>query len=105
MDEKEMLRVVRLCRRYDRLMQKAIMRLLDKFGADVAVSVVSNMSTTMLAQAITMIDAKGGNVDQFVSILMHETKNKFDAAASAVKTERVLTNMMQAPNLTCRPLH
>lgn len=105
MDDKEMDRVMHICRRLEPIIQKFIISLLDKDGDNVAISVVSNISTSFMAQAITMIEAKGGDVDQFVTILMHETKNKYTAAKAQVESELALQKMMTAGRDTCRPLH
>ena len=105
MEDKEMERVVYLCRRLEPIIHKFITGMLEKDGPNVSISVVSNVATTFMAQAIAMIEARGGDVDQFVKVLMHETKGKYDVARAQVESELALQKMMTPGWDTCRPLH
>ena len=105
MVDKEMERVVELCRRLEPIMNKFIVRLIDRDGPDVAVSVVSNVATTFMAHAITMIETRGADVDQFVKILMHEVKNKYDVASSQVQAASIMSKIMSAGKDPDQPLH
>lgn len=105
MEDKDIERVTQILQRLDPIVNRFISNMLDKDGDTVAISVVSNLATTFMAHAIIMIEARGGDVDQFVKVLMHETKNKYEVARSQVNTELVLHKMMTAGRDTCRPLH
>lgn len=105
MEDKEMERVMHLCKKLEPLVSRFVTGMLDKDGPNVAISVVSNLATSFMAQAITMIESRGGDVDQFVTVLMHETKNKYTVAKAQVEAELALQNMMTAGRDTCRPLH
>lgn len=105
MEDKEMEQVVAICKRLEPIIHRFIEDLLEKNGGNVAISVVSNLSTSFMAQAITMMEMRGADVDQFVTVLMHETKAKYTTAKAQVESELAIHKMMTAGNDTCRPLH
>lgn len=94
MEEDEVQRVVSVCRRLEPIINRFVCRLIEKDGANVSISIISNLATNFMAQAITMVEARGGDVDQFVKIMMVETKNKYDVASAQVQTESALSKMM-----------
>lgn len=105
MDEDEIDSVVAICRRLEPVIHRFVERLMDRNGLDVSISVISNLATSFMAQAITMVETKGGDVDQFVKILMHETKIKYESAKAQVESEMVLQKMMTAGRDNDSPLH
>lgn len=105
MEDEEIKRVVDICQRLEPILHRFIEGLVTRDGANVTISVISNLGTTFMAQAITMIEARGGDVDQFVKILMVEVKNKYDVGSSQIKAEGVLSKMMSGGPDTCRPMH
>ena len=105
MDDKEMKRVIDICRRLEPVINKFLLRMIDRDGADVSLSVVSNMATTLMAHAITMVETRGADVDQFVKILMYEVKNKYDVASSQVQAASIMSKIMSAGKDPDQPLH
>jgi hypothetical protein len=105
MDDKEMKRVIEICNRLEPIIQRFITSMIDRDDANVTTSVVSNLATSFMAQAITMIEARGADVDQFVTILMYETKQKYTQAKAQIESELALSKMMSAGRDSAGPLH
>lgn len=94
MEDIEAERVIELCRRLEPIIHRFILKTIDNDGINVTLSVVSNLATSFMAQAIAMVETRGGDIDQFVKILMVETKNKYEVASAQVHTELALSKMM-----------
>ena len=95
--------VMRILRRVEPIIQRHLLKLIDDYSTDVYLSVVSNLATSMMANGITMVDIKGGDVQQFVDVLMSEIAGKHQAATSAVETEALILKVKGSS--TCQPRH
>jgi hypothetical protein len=105
MDEKEIEAVVNMCQRLEPVIQRFILGLLERSGPNVTLSVVSNLATSFMAQAIGMVDGRGGDVDEFVKVLMHETKNKYDHARAQAESDATLKKIMTLSRDQKGPMH
>lgn len=89
------------------LMHRYLEKTLRQHGGTVSLSVAANISTSLMAYALTIVESHGGNVDEFVNVMMQETKNKFDSSIAELEATRLKIRLMaiDPSNYTCRPLH
>jgi hypothetical protein len=106
MDEKTMETVIRICEKLHPIMQKHLIKLMDDHGPEVATSVVSSVVANLFAHVITMVEIRGGDIDQYVQIMMKEISQKQHEMSAKVQTQSILEKMIlpSGPG-TCSPLH
>ena len=105
MQDKQINDVIEICKRLEPIIQRFVAKLIDDYDPNVTISVLSNISTGLMANVITMVDVKGGDIEQFGMILMAEVHAKHTACMSKVETEEILLRLRSAGQDTCRPLH
>lgn len=105
MDDAKAMQVVRICEKLHPFMQKHIMKLMDDYDPEVVISVTSSVVVNLMAHAITMVEVRGGDIDEFVRILMRAVSEKQGEMYARVQTEAVLEKMVIPGGKTCRPMH
>lgn len=106
-NQAEIDRVKHLLDRMAPIIQRWITECIEKDGHTVTLSVSANIGTSLLSTCLLLVAQKGGNVDQFMEILLQETTSKFLVAQQALDAQHaaVLAKMTEAGWDTCRPLH
>ena len=94
MEEQDIEKVVQEIKRAGTLIDKYVEHLIDKTGPVIAISVLSNITTTLMATTITMVETQGVDVEEFVRILMQDTSHKHKMMSSQVQTEAAMEKMM-----------
>lgn len=106
MDQQEVDKIVQICEKIAPFIRKHMIKLMDEHGPNVSISVVSSLVTNLMAHAITMVEVRGGDIDDFVRIIMREVSEKQREMSAAVQTHAVIDNMAFPPGTkTCGPLH
>ena len=107
MTEKEIERVKELLDRLDPIMHKHFQKVLDKDGLNVALSLITNCSTTLLAMAVLIVEKHEGNLDDFMTVMLAETKAKYNFAHATDKTNKLLNRVMGVSTqpFTCNPIN
>lgn len=92
----EMRMVKKILDRIEPIVQYHLDKMTDDHGANVTLSVSSNLSTSMLAMGVLLIMRGGGDIKQFMEIIIKEIEEKIKVT---VEFER------QAGQSTCHRLH
>ena len=72
MNDEEAMEVLRICEKLHPFMQKHLLTLMEENGPNITISVVTSVVVALMAHAITMVDIKGGDVEDFVHIRSEE---------------------------------
>lgn len=106
-DPNEIKRVEEILNRLAPRLQKMLTRMMEKDGHTVTLSVAANISTSLMSTCLLMVAQKGGDVEGFMNVLLHETGNKYTGAKVEIETIRakIKDDMVQSGWDTCRPLH
>ena len=106
MDQQEVDKIVQICEKIAPFMRKHLIKLMDEQGPNVAISVVSSIVTNLMAHAIMMVEVKGGDIDDYVRIIMREVSEKQREMSAAVQTHAALEKvMLPTGRNTCGPMH
>jgi hypothetical protein len=106
MDQQEVDKIVQICEKIAPFMRKHLIKMMDEHGPNISISVVSSVVTNLMAHAITMVEVKGGDIDDYVRIIMREVSEKQREMSAAVQTHAAIEKiMLPAGRNTCRPLH
>lgn len=106
MDQQEVDKIIQICDKIAPFMRKHIIKLMDEHGPNVAISVVSSIVTNLMAHSITMVEVRGGDIDEYVRVIMKEVSVKQREMSAGVQTHSILEKMLtQSKPDTCRPLH
>lgn len=105
--KKEIARVGEILDRLEPVVQRHISRMIDAEGSNITLSVSSNIATSMIVMSLLMIHERGGDVDQFMKVVLHEIKGKFDEAMVEVQSakQEIKDQIAQAGWDTCKSLH
>lgn len=106
MDEEKAAQVLRICEKLHPILQKHLIKLMAEQGPEVSISVVTSVVINLMAHAITMVEVRGGDIDQYVRIIMQEVSQKQHELSAHVQTRAAIDKMLtpSGPS-TCRPLH
>jgi len=106
MPEEEIKIVKELLERLDPVIHRQLNKVFAKHGTNVGLSLVTNMATSFIALAVMIVERHDGDVDEFMSVLLHETKEKYDIAHATNKTQQILDKIMKVKpgSNTCRPM-
>ena len=74
---KEIARVQEIMIRAEKILQAFLSRTTDRDGPMVALSVASNMATTLMAVSMLMVERSGGSIPLFMSRVMEECAHKY----------------------------
>lgn len=96
MEEAEIKKVIEHCERLEFLALKYFKRMAQKDGLNVTISVMGNISTTLLGNVFAIIDAEEGNVDQMIGIFIHEMMSKFKEGSAEVKANKMINQFTLA---------
>lgn len=105
MEKEQVWNIVELCRRLEPIIERFLENTVAKYGPEVTMNVLTNISTSMMAHAILLAEVQNGNTDQFSEILMAEVRRKYVEALSQMETDFALHKMITAGHDTCRPMH
>lgn len=106
MDQQEVDKIVQICEKIAPFMRKHLIKMMDEHGPNISISVVSSVVTNLMAHAITMVEVKGGDIDDYVRIIMREVSEKQREMSAAVQTHAALEKiMLPGGSTTCRPMH
>jgi hypothetical protein len=106
MDEEQARQVIQICEKLHPFMEKHLINLMEKYGPEVSISVISSIVIRLFAHSITMVEVKGGDLDRYVRIIMQEISHKQGEMSAAVQTQATLDKILTpSGNSTCRPLH
>ena len=103
MNEEEMQLVKRILVRLEPFMQKHLMKLLDDYSSDVYLSVITNLATSLMANGVTMVNLKGGDVQQYVDVVMSEVAGKHQTKLVAIEAHALI--LKAKGSSTCQPRH
>jgi len=97
--------VKEILERVDPMIHRRLNKLIEQHGINVGLSVVTNMATSFVALAVMIVERHGGNVDEFMSVLLSETREKYDLAHATDKTQKLLMKVMAVDpkSYTCSP--
>jgi hypothetical protein len=100
-------RIEAIMARLNPRIQRYIQHLLEKEGHTIALSIAANVGTSMIVSSLLLVAQRGGNVENFLKILVDTTGHKYTEATAEMerwaKAER--DAMIRGGWDTCRPLH
>lgn len=106
MEDEEVKKIVQICEKIAPFMRKHLIKMMDEHGPNISISVVSSVVTNLMAHAITMVEVKGGDIDDYVRIIMREVSEKQREMSAAVQTHAAIEKiMLPTGRNTCRPMH
>ena len=107
MKPEEMQKVKEILEKLDPVIHRHLYKLIGNEGLSVALSVITNVSTTLLATAVLIVEKHEGNLDEFMSVTLAETKAKYNFAHATDKTNKLLSKVMgvSADTFTCNPIN
>lgn len=96
MDDHEVQLVLKTCERLDRVIHRYIGKLALNNTKSVSTSIVTNMATTMLANALVMAESAGQDIDPIMDAVLHATHHKYEVIRSQIEAQAVLTNIINS---------
>lgn len=107
MKPEEMAKVKEILEKLDPVIHKHLTKLIANEGISVALSVITNVSTTLLATAVLIVEKHEGNLDDFMAVTLAETKAKYNFAHATDKTSKLLNKVMgvKSDTFTCNPIN
>lgn len=105
MDDKDVQYVVETCERLDKIMTRYVAKLSRDRDTSVAISIVTNMATTVLANALAMMATHGKDLDPIMDTVLQATFNKYKMISADIEAAEVLSKIMSASKDPSSPLH
>ena len=107
MKPKEMQKVKDILEKLDPVIHKHLTKLIAAEGITVALSVITNVATTLLATSVLIVEKHDGDLEEFMAVTLAETKAKYNYAHATDKTSKLLNKVMgvKADTFTCNPIN
>ena len=97
MEAEEQMRLINaLLNRIEPFVQRYLDKMIEEHGTSVTISVSSNLATSMLAMCMLIIIRTGGDVEDFMEIVVNEINFKINSTMKVVA---------EASQSTCQHLH
>ena len=107
MKPEEMQKVKDILEKLDPVIHKHLTKLIAAEGVSVALSVITNIATTLLATSVLIVEKHEGDLDEFMSVTLAETKAKYNYAHATDKTSKLLNKVMavKSETFTCNTIN
>ena len=96
MEQKDIDFVVQTCERLDKIITKYIAGLGKEHDLNVTVSILANMGTTIIANALAIIHNTGNDPENLVEELTNATMSKLAVISADIEADAVLSKMMKS---------
>ena len=107
MKPKDMQKVKDILEKLDPVIHKHFTKLIAAEGVSVALIVITNIATTLLATSMLIVEKHEDDLEEFMAVTLAQTKDKYNYAHSTDKTSKPLNKVMgvKADTFTCNPIN
>ena len=106
-NETDSLKVLAILAALEPLIKDKITEMIDDHGAEIALSVVSNVATSLLCTSMMMVNSRDWDVNHYMELMIEETVKKYQTFTLKMASDQVI-NKAKFKNddpFTCKPLH
>ena len=96
MEQKDVDFILETCERLDKIITKYVANLGRKHDLNVSVSILANMGTTIIANALAIIHNTGNDPENLVEELTNATMSKLAVISADIEADAVLTKLMKS---------
>lgn len=106
-NEEANLKVLAILDALEPVIKNKILGLIEDQGAEIALSVVSNVATSLLCTSMMMANSKEWDVNNYMSLLIEETIKKYQTFTLKMASDQVINKAKfgDGDPYTCKPLN